>query len=114
MNIDKLVLSAMVIGLFAGGASAAEPIEGQWKDGSVEVVAIKACGDSFCLTMTTGKYAGQSIGKLKGKGQDYAGEITDPGNKKTYSGSGTVEGKTLKLTGCALKIFCRTEEWSRL
>jgi uncharacterized protein (DUF2147 family) len=114
MKIRQAILASAFLAAFADGASAAEPIEGQWKNGPVEIISISPCGDGFCLTLKTGEFAGQSIGKLKGTGKDYAGEITDPENKKTYSGTGTVEGKTLKLKGCALKIFCRTESWSRV
>jgi uncharacterized protein (DUF2147 family) len=114
MRFAKIVVCAAFACQLATAALAAEPIEGKWKNGPVEIIAVAACGDGFCLTMTTGEYAGQSIGKLKGSGMDYAGEITDPGNKKTYSGTGTVDGKILKLKGCALKIFCRTESWNRL
>lgn len=114
MKIGKVVLASALFCASAMGAIAAEPIEGQWKNGPVDVITISPCGDSFCLTLSGGKYSGQSIGKLKGKGMDYAGQITDPETKKTYSGTGTVEGKVLKLKGCALKIFCRTESWNRV
>lgn len=114
MRIGKVALVTALLGVFAAGASAAEPIEGKWKNGTAETIAISPCGDGFCLTMTSGDYACQSIGKLKGKDMDYAGQITDPESKKTYSGTGKVEGKVLKLKGCALRIFCRTESWDRL
>ncbi|HWU65335.1 MAG TPA: DUF2147 domain-containing protein [Ensifer sp.] len=114
MLTGKSIMAVAVLGLLASAASAAEPIEGKWKNGPVEIIAIAPCGDGFCLTLTSGEFAGQSIGKLSGKGANYAGEITDPEDNKTYSGSGTVSGNTLKLKGCALKIFCQTVTWDRL
>lgn len=85
------------------------------RHGPVEIVAIKPCGgDAFCLTLTTGEFAGKPIGKLSGKGPDYSGEITDPEDDKSYSGYGTVEGDTLSLKGCALKIFCKSVTWKRI
>ncbi|PDS59969.1 hypothetical protein CO663_08490 [Rhizobium anhuiense] len=114
MSNGKLVLASVFLGFLAYGASAAEPIEGNWKNGPVEIIEIKPCGKEFCLTMTTGEFAGKSIGKLSGSGANYAGEITDPEDDKTYSGTGAVDGNTLKLKGCALKIFCKTVTWDRL
>ncbi|MBB3613008.1 DUF2147 domain-containing protein [Rhizobium sp. BK602] len=98
----------------ASGVEAGEPIEGSWKNGPIEIIAIKPCGSDFCLTMTTGEFAGKHIGKLSGKGANYSGEVTDPGDNKTYSGYGTVNGNSLDLKGCALKIFCKSVTWTRL
>ncbi|NTE88411.1 DUF2147 domain-containing protein [Agrobacterium rubi] len=114
MRFAALILALVAIGITTSPAKAVEPIEGKWKNGPVDIVAITPCGESFCLKMASGEYAGQSIGKLRGKGLDYSGDITDPADQKTYSGSGTVSGTTLKLKGCALKIFCQTVVWNRL
>ncbi|EHH03584.1 hypothetical protein ATCR1_20875 [Agrobacterium tumefaciens CCNWGS0286] len=114
MLTGKLMLTSTFLGLLVSGASAAEPIEGKWKNGPVEIITIKPCGKEFCLTMTTGEFAGKSIGKLSGRGANYAGEITDPEDDRTYSGTGAIDGNVLKLKGCALKIFCKTVTWDRL
>ncbi|CDN91382.1 MULTISPECIES: DUF2147 domain-containing protein [Rhizobium/Agrobacterium group] len=102
--------------LMMGGnlAFAAEPIEGNWKTASGETAAIGPCGAAFCVTLKTGKHAGKQIGKLSGKGNSYAGDITDPANDKTYSGSGTVSGNSLSMKGCVLKILCKSQTWTRL
>ncbi|KJF71290.1 DUF2147 domain-containing protein [Agrobacterium arsenijevicii] len=102
--------------LMMGGdlAFAAEPIEGNWKTASGETAAIAPCGTAFCVTLKTGKSAGKQIGKLSGKGNNYAGEITDPANDKTYSGTGTVSGNSLSMKGCVLKILCKSQTWTRL
>ena len=50
---------------------------------------------------------------MSGSGANYAGQITDPANGRTYEGTAKVEGNSLKLTGCALKIFCRSQNWIR-
>jgi uncharacterized protein (DUF2147 family) len=113
--IMKLSIAAIgLVAVLATGAAAAEPIEGNWKDGPTEVIAINPCGGGFCLKMTNGKFAGKQIGKLSGAGTDYSGQITDPEDDKTYSGFATVNGDTLKLKGCALKIFCKSVTWKRL
>jgi uncharacterized protein (DUF2147 family) len=110
----RLVILAAAIAAFAGQAQAAEPIEGNWKTASGETAQIAKCGGAFCVTLKTGKHAGKQIGSLSGKAGEYAGEITDPANDKTYSGSGSVSGDSLKMKGCVMKILCKTQTWSRL
>ena len=93
---------------------AAEPIVGNWKTQSGETAAISSCGGAYCITLRTGRYAGKRIGRLKGAGADYSGTITDPTDDKTYSGTAKVGESSLKLRGCALKIFCKTQNWRKL
>ena len=100
--------------LVAGLAQAAEPIEGSWKTASGETAMIASCGGSFCVTLKTGKHAGKKIGTLAGTAGSYSGEITDPEDDKTYSGSGTIKGDTLQMRGCVLKILCKSQTWTRL
>ncbi len=104
---------ALCLGV-CGGAFAAEPIEGNWKTASGETAAIEKCGGGFCITLKTGKFAGKRIGQLEGSGDAYSGSITDPVDDKTYSGSGTVSGNALTMKGCMLKVFCKSQTWSRL
>lgn len=110
----NLIIALSLLTCVASSAEASEPIEGSWKNGPVEIIVIKPCGRDFCLTMTTGEFAGKDIGKLSGKGASYSGEVTDPEDNKTYSGYGTVHGNSLELKGCALKIFCKSVNWTRL
>ncbi|MDJ0614061.1 MAG: DUF2147 domain-containing protein [Rhizobiaceae bacterium] len=92
----------------------ADVIEGNWKTESGETAAISKCGGSFCIQLKTGKYAGKRIGKMKGSAGSYTGTVTDPADNKEYSGSANVRGASLKLKGCALKIFCKTQNWKKL
>lgn len=111
--IRKTALAAAML-LATTAAHAAEPIVGNWKTASGETASIASCGSSFCVTLKTGKYAGKSIGKLAGTGGSYSGEITDPKEDKTYSGSGKVSGNSLKMKGCVLMILCKSQTWTRL
>lgn len=111
--IVKTALAAALL-LATTTAYAAEPIEGNWKTASGETAQIASCGSSFCVTLKTGKYAGKKIGKLAGTGGSYSGEITDPRDDKTYSGSGKVSGNSLKMKGCVLMILCKSQTWTRL
>lgn len=95
-------------------ALAAEPIEGNWKTASGSTAVIAKCGGSFCITLKTGKHAGKQIGKLSGSGADYKGSITDPDSDKTYSGSASVAGSSLRMKGCVLAVLCKSQTWTRL
>ncbi|PHR20008.1 MAG: hypothetical protein COA37_16015 [Hoeflea sp.] len=92
----------------------ADPIEGNWKTKSGETAAISSCGGSYCVTLKTGKHSGKRIGKMKGSDGSYSGTITDPANDKTYKGSASISGKTMKMKGCVLAVLCRSENWSKL
>ncbi len=113
MNFGKLVL-ATAFALAATVTHAAEPIEGNWKTASGETAVIGKCGGAFCVTLKTGKHAGKQIGRLSGQDGEYSGQITDPAEDKTYSGSGSVSGNSLKMKGCVLKILCKSQTWTRL
>ena len=110
-------VAASAVALFmatSGGALAEEPIVGNWKTEAGETAAIGPCGSSFCITVKTGRYAGKRIGVMKGSGSSYTGTITDPSDDKQYSGSAKVGKSSMKLRGCALKVFCKTQNWSKL
>ena len=109
-----IVAAAAALAFSAASVQAAEPIEGNWKTASGATAAITKCGGSFCIKLKTGKHAGKSIGKLEGSGADYSGSITDPETDKTYSGSGSVSGSSLRMKGCVLAVLCKSQTWSRL
>ncbi|ASY62145.1 putative membrane protein [Sinorhizobium sojae CCBAU 05684] len=112
--IRTLLVSAALALAAAGSVLAAEPIVGNWKTASGATAEIAPCGGSFCVTLKTGKHAGKRIGNLAGAGGNYSGEITDPENDKTYGGSGSVDGNSLKMKGCVLKVLCKSQTWTRL
>ena len=115
MNIikfTKTLILALVFAIAAGAANANE-ILGNWKTESGETANITKCGDSFCIKLKTGTYKGQSIGKLKADGTKYKGTVRDPADDKTYDGTATITGSSLKLQGCFM-IFCKTQKWTRM
>lgn len=112
--IRRLILAGLCAGALAVPALA-DPIEGNWRTQSGETAAISSCGGGFCITLKTGAHAGKQIGKMNAKGSSkYTGSITDPSDDKTYSGSATLNGASMKMTGCALKIFCKSQTWNRM
>ena len=111
----RTMLFTMALALAATTANAAEPIVGSWKTASGATAEIAPCGGgAFCITLKSGKHAGKQIGNLFGTGGSYSGEITDPESDKTYSGSGSVNGNSLKMKGCVLKVLCKSQTWTRL
>ena len=111
--IRELILGA-ALALSVTSVQAAEPIQGQWKTASGATADISPCGGAFCVTLKSGKHAGKQIGKMSGAGDAYKGEITDPETDKTYAGSGTVSGNSLKMKGCVLAVLCKSQTWTRL
>ena len=98
-----------------GGATLADPIEGNWKTKSGETAAIVGCGSAYCITLKTGKFAGKQIGKFNANGGNYKGSITDPEDDKTYKGKASLNGSTLVMKGCVLGgLICRGENWSKM
>lgn len=114
MKAFVTTLFAAGLVLSTGAPAFADIIVGNWKTQSGETAAISKCGSSFCIKLKTGAHAGKTIGKMKGSGGSYSGTITDPADEKTYSGSANVKGSSMKLKGCALKIFCKTQNWRKI
>jgi len=111
--LRKLIATgALIVAMTA--PALADPIEGNWKTKSGETAAISKCGGSFCVKLTTGTHAGKSIGKMKSDNGGYSGTITDPKKDKTYSGSASISGNTMKMKGCVLGILCRSENWAKM
>ncbi|NDW04139.1 DUF2147 domain-containing protein [Jiella pacifica] len=113
MSTFTALAAAAIFAASIPAASAAAPIVGNWRTASGETAKISACGKAYCTTILTGEHKGKRIGQMSGSGSSYAGRITDPANGRTYEGTAEVDGNSLKLTGCALKIFCRSQSWTR-
>ena len=112
--LAKLGMAVAAV-LIVTGAVSADPIEGNWKTRDGDTAAINSCGSAFCIKLTTGKYAGKTIGQMKASGSEsYSGSITKPSTGKTYSGSAKLSGSSLKLSGCVLAVLCETQTWKKL
>jgi uncharacterized protein (DUF2147 family) len=113
-QMNKLMMTTAMFAAMSVSAIAAEPIVGNWKTQSGETAAIAACGGAYCIKLKTGKYSGKQIGRVSGSGASYSGTITDPADDKEYSGAATISGSSMALKGCALKIFCKTQNWTKM
>lgn len=119
MNKRTSAIAASTLIAFSGLATstlAAEPIVGQWRAPGGGIVEVVRCGGEFCATVISGEHSGKSVGRMSGAGASYSGTVTDPREDKTYDGTASIDGggDTLKLQGCALKIFCKTQTWNRI
>ena len=113
--MKRNMLAAMAASLvLAGPALAAQPIEGTWKRTNGTLVRYApAGGDKFCGTVMNGEYKGKSIGCMSGSGNSYKGQVNKLDEGKTYSGSATVNGNSMKLSGCVAMVLCKTETLTR-
>ncbi|MBO0661398.1 DUF2147 domain-containing protein [Jiella sp. MQZ9-1] len=112
--MKTFVLAAALAATLAVPAVSAEPILGKWRAPGGGIVRVSTCGGGYCATVISGEHKGKSVGRMSGTGGEYAGEVTDPRDNRTYSGTARVSATQLKLTGCALKIFCKTQVWTRI
>ena len=112
MNRKLMMITALVMS--TGVANAADSLVGNWKTEDGTTSAISRCGSGYCITLKTGKYAGRKIGNFSGKDGNYAGQITDPVANKTYNGTLRLSGNSVKMQGCVMKVFCKSQTWTRL
>lgn len=115
MAIQKLALVALsVLAMTGGTMAAADPIEGTWQTHEGADVGIATCDQGYCLTVSSGQYAGTVIGRMTPKRAGYyEGDISRPGDSQTYSGKAEVKGDTLTITGCVAMVLCSASDWSR-
>lgn len=108
------VAVALAVAATTGTATAEESITGTWRTPKGDTASIQRCGEEYCITSETGANKGKRIGRFTETKDGYAGELTDPSNNRTYTGTGSLSGSSLKLTGCVLKILCRSQTWTKL
>jgi uncharacterized protein (DUF2147 family) len=109
----KLITATAMTAILSGPVFAEDIIVGNWKTQSGETAAISG-NSSYSIVLKTGKHAGKTIGSMSGSGGKYAGTITDPADDKKYAGTARVSGTSMRMKGCALKIFCKTQTWTKL
>ncbi len=108
-----MIAAALIFGSTA--AVAADPVLGTWQtsvdDGAYAHVKFQKCGSAVCGKIVRtfnadGEYQSPNIGKTlfidmvpQGDGT-YKGSAWRPSNGKTYTGSMTLSGNSLKAGGC--------------
>lgn len=111
MKLSIFIMGVLV--LANSVAHAGDSVAGNWKTESGETTQIVRCGADYCVIAKSGQYAGMKLGTFKGEGDDFAGRLTDPKTKATYSGKIAVSKDKLMLRGCATAVLCRSQTWSR-
>lgn len=111
MKISIIGASVLFL-LGTAGFANAQSIAGNWRTQSGETARISKCGGAYCITLRTGKYKGQRIGKMTGSGNSYKGSIRDPAKNKTYSGKASITGRSMAMSGCVFGgLICRSQTW---
>jgi uncharacterized protein (DUF2147 family) len=121
--------SLPMLALAAAQAAPNPPIEGLWKNpiGSA-IIAVAPCGNAFCgkvvwasprgkreVAGTTSHVVGTTVlTAVRPKGKGWAGKLFIPDDNIHVSARLQLLSPTqLKLTGCALGLFCRSQIWTR-
>ena len=112
------IAALAIIGMSIGAASAASPY-GNWKrPKNGAIIKAYKCGGGLGMRVVSSpnkKSVGKRLmcGARKSGANTWKGTLTSSEDGKKYSGTVKLTGGKLKLTGCALGIFCKTEYWKR-
>ena len=123
------MLPAFLSILLTSAAAQPAPIEGLWKNpiGSA-IIAVAPCGEALCgkvvwasargkreVASTTSHVVGTTVlTAVKPKGKGWSGKLFIPNDNVHVSARLQLISPTqLKLTGCALGLFCRSQIWTR-
>jgi uncharacterized protein (DUF2147 family) len=142
MPAMRRAVIAVTFALFAAPAAAADP-SGTWLTADGEArVQISNCGSAYCGRIVwlkepndpqTGKpkldkfnkdaskqsrpvVCLQIISGMQASGANlWKGSLYDPEDGNTFTGSLAMQGDDrMKLEGCVLALFCRSEVWKRV
>jgi len=121
--------ASLILAFAAAQAAQPAPIEGLWKNpiGSA-IIAVAPCGNALCgkvvwasargqreVAKTTSNVVGTTVlTAVKPKGKGWAGQLFIPDDNIHVSAKLQLLSATqLKLTGCAMAVFCRSQIWTR-
>jgi len=121
--------ASLILAFAAAQAAQPAPIEGLWKNpiGSA-IIAVAPCGNALCgkvvwasargqreVAKTTSNVVGTTVlTAVKPKGKGWAGQLFIPDDNIHVSAKLQLLSATqLKLTGCAMALFCRSQIWTR-
>lgn len=107
--VTAAVLSASMV---SGAFAQTDPIARNWTRPNGTVIKFQACGAAYCAIVQTGEHKGKQAGSMSGSGGKYRGTLTDLSENKTYKGKASLNGNSLKMSGCILGgLACKTEVW---
>ncbi len=117
-TISRIWKTLPIIALVAplGGLAAhAGELDGRWTTATGGTVSMyRGCG-TYCGKVIGGEHNGKLILKISGSGGTYSGTVIDVNDDdKEYSGKLTLQSANkIKLKGCTLAIFCKTQYWRK-
>ncbi len=129
--MKKFALAA-ALAVLGTAAFAADPVEGTWKtkpddNGNFGHVQIKPCGNAFCGTLVkafdgSGKQIeSPNVGRkivwdmvAYGDGLYDDGKVYSPDRDKTYNSEMKLNGNSLTVKGCVLRICRDGGTWTRV
>ena len=132
MIMRQILAGAAALAMLSGPAvaSAKSPLEGRWKNGSMEVV-IRDCGPTLCGTVVKASPKQQAKAE-RGSGTDLIGARLIENIERTGAGTyrarvfvadhgvhatGTIRQVSrdqLKVRGCVLGVICKSKTWDRV
>jgi uncharacterized protein (DUF2147 family) len=122
MNKKSILSAVIVAGAVLSTPALADP-SGTWLRSSGESrVRIAKCGDAYCGTIVwlknpdgNAKVGQRVFYDMKGKHNKLSGKAFNPEDGKTYSGTISLNGRSMTTSGCVLGgIICRSVQWSKV
>lgn len=119
--MKTLIASALALAMLTGAAQA--DVSGTWRSQSGKTqVRIAPAGGGYVGTIVATSVrsacsaAGTRMISMRGSGREFAGQLVNPENCKTYKGKLQVlDDNRLKLSGCVVGgLFCRSQVWTRV
>ena len=124
MSFMKFGIAAAALAWSGGSVLAADVVGTTWlrDDGSAKI-RIEKCQDALCGSIvwlkpgldTKAEVGQRVVYDMRPDGPDaWSGKATKPGEDKSYSGTMSVAGDTLTLSGCLVgNLMCKTVLWTR-
>ena len=129
----KTMILALAALTLSSAAALADPAEGRWStqpddNGNTGIIEITLCTDGvrLCGTLIESHkgdgsvFESPNVGRRivwdmepEGDGAYSNGQVWAPDRDKTYSSHMTLSGNSLSVSGCVLRVFCRSQEWTR-
>lgn len=129
----KTISTRIALGLWASAmavpAGAQAPIEGLWRNPSgTAIIAIAPCGPVLCGKVVWASARGQRevaahapkvvgttvLTNVKPRGERWTGNLYIPDDNIHVSARlQPLTARQMKLTGCIIGIFCRSQVWTR-
>lgn len=101
-------------------AEAASPLGKTYKSDTGRLIKVSSCGGGLGMKIVKAKKksnVGKRImcGAKKTGANKWSGTILNVDDGKKYSGSATLNGKTLAVSGCVLGgLICKTQNWPQV